>query len=45
MKPSMRKISFLLPEEKIIALNIPAWDKGCILQGTDKSDPASAQEV
>lgn len=34
-----------VPEEKLVALNILAWDKARVLQGTDKSDPASAQEV
>lgn len=34
-----------VPEEKLISLNIPAWDKARALQGTDKSDPASTQKV
>lgn len=32
-------------EEKLVVLNIPAWDKARVLQGTDESDPASAHEV
>lgn len=34
-----------VPEEKLVVLNISAWDKARALQGTDKSDLASAQKV
>lgn len=40
MKTSMR-----VPQETLVALNTPAWDKAHVRQGTARPDSASAREV